>query len=156
LIDRLTGSPPPAKMLPADPVQNGTSPLDSDLLVSISEKNAPGAQVTVIQLATSAETPVRIIMKYPEDHTPAGRTQVFLDTYSGKVRMLTDARSAPLGFKLMRLWNRQYHTGDIYGWPTRILALVSSLALVVMAITGPMIWYKRKRTSQMARATAAD
>jgi uncharacterized iron-regulated membrane protein len=56
----------------------------------------------------------------------------------------------------MRLWNRQYHTGDIYGWPTRILALVSSLALVVMTITGPMIWYKRKRTSQMARATAAD
>jgi uncharacterized iron-regulated membrane protein len=156
LLDRLTGSPPPTKMLPADPVQNGTSPLDSDLLVSIAEKNAPGAQITVIQLATSAESPVRIIMKYPEDHTPAGRTQIFLDAYSGKVRMLTDARSAPLGFKLIRLWSRQYHTGDIFGWPTQMLALVFSLALVVMAVTGPMIWYMRKRTSQMARATTVD
>jgi uncharacterized iron-regulated membrane protein len=153
LADRLTGSPPPAKMLPADPLQQGASPLDSDQLVSIAEKTAPGAQVTVIQLATKPQAPVRIIMKYPEDHTPAGRTNIFLDGYSGRVRMLTDARSAPLGFKLMRLWNRQYHTGDIFGWPTQMLALVFSLALVIMTITGPMIWYKRKRMPKTALAT---
>jgi uncharacterized iron-regulated membrane protein len=156
LVDRLTGSPPPAKMLSADPVPKGGRPLDFDQLVSIAEKNAPGAKVTVIQMATTPERPVRIIMKYPEDHTPAGRTQVLLDAYSGKVRQLTDARSAPLGFKLMRLWNRQYHTGDILGWPTQALALVFSLALVVMAVTGPMIWYKRKRTPQTAQAAAGD
>ena len=158
LVDRLTGSPPPAtmKMLLADPVPEGASFLDSDQLVSIAETNAPGAKITTIQMATNPKTPVRIIMKYPEDHTPAGRTQVFLDAYSGRVRMLTDARSAPLGFKLMRLWNREYHTGDIFGWPTQMLALVFSLALVIMAITGPMIWYKRKRTSQTAHATAED
>jgi uncharacterized iron-regulated membrane protein len=158
LANWLTGSPPSTKTkpLPADPVQQGTSPLDSDQLVLIAEKNAPGAHVTVIQLAATPQAPVRIIMKYPEDHTPAGRTQVLLDAYNGKVRMLTDARSAPLGFKLMRLWNRQYHTGDIFGWPTRMLALVFSLALAVMSITGPMIWYKRKRTSPMTRAAAAE
>jgi uncharacterized iron-regulated membrane protein len=155
LADRLTGSPPAPKMLPADPVQAGAVPLDSDQLVAIAEKNAPGAQVTVLQLAQGPKTPVRIIMKYPEDHTPAGRTNLFLDAYSGKVRMLTDARTAPLGFKLARLWNRQYHTGDIFGWSTQMLAVMSSLALVVMTITGPMIWYKRKRTSQTTKATAA-
>jgi uncharacterized iron-regulated membrane protein len=156
LADRLTSSPPPPKMLPADPAPEGVSPLDFDQLVSIAEKSAPGAKVTVLQMAQGPQRPVRIIMKYPEDHTPAGRTQVFLDAYSGKVRMLTDARTAPLGFKLMRLWNRQYHTGDIFGWPTQVLALVFSLALVVMAITGPMIWYKRKPTPLTAQAAAAD
>jgi uncharacterized iron-regulated membrane protein len=70
--------------------------------------------------------------------------------------LLIDTRSAPLGFKLMRLWNRQYHTGDISGWPTQTLALTFSLALVVMAITGPMIWYKRKRATQSARAASAN
>jgi uncharacterized iron-regulated membrane protein len=144
-------------MLAADPMAaEGASLLDSDQLVSIAEQNAPGAKVTVIQMARGPRTPVRIIMKYPEDHTPAGRTQVFLDAYSGKVRQLIDTRSAPLGFKLMRLWNRQYHTGDIFGWPTQMLALVFSLALVIMAITGPMIWYKRKRTPQVAQAAAAE
>lgn len=155
LVDRLTGSPPPAKMLPADPVQQGLSPLDSDELITIAEKSAPGAHVMVILLAAKPQAPVRVIMKYPEDHTPAGRTNVFIDGYSGKVRMFTDARSAPLGFKLIRLWNRQYHTGDIFGWPTQMLALVFSLSLVIMAITGPMIWYKRRRTSKTAQATAS-
>lgn len=144
LADRLTGSPAPAKMLAPDPVPADATPIESDQLVSIAEKIAPGAHVTVIQLAANAKAPVRIIMKYPEDHTPAGRTNLFLDAYTGKVRQLTDARSAPLGFKLMRLWNRQYHTGDIFGWPTQMLALVASLTLLVMAITGPMIWYKRR------------
>jgi uncharacterized iron-regulated membrane protein len=156
LVDRLTNSPPPAKMLSADPVQAGAVPLESDQLVFIAEKSVPGAHVTVIQLAANPKAPVRMIMKYPEDHTPAGRTQVFLDAYTGKVRMLTDSRTAPVGFKLMRLWSRQYHTGDIFGWPTQLLALVFSLALVVMAITGPMIWYKRKRTPQTAQAAAAE
>lgn len=154
LADRLTGSPPPAKMLPADQVPQGAVPLDSDRLLSIAEKSSPGAQVTVIQMAAKPKAPVRIIMKYPEDHTPAGRTNAFIDGYSGKVRMLTDARSAPLGFKLIRLWNRQYHTGDIFGWPTQMLAVIFSLALVIMAITGPMIWYKRRQTSKTVRATA--
>lgn len=155
LADRLTGSPPPARMLPPDPVQADATPLDSDQLVAIAEKAAPGALVTVIQMAAKPLAPVRIIMKYPEDHTPAGRTNLFLDAYTGKVRQLTDARSAPLGFKLMRLWNRQYHTGDIFGWPTQMLALVASLALLIMAITGPMIWYKRKRASKTATAERA-
>ena len=154
LADRLTGSPPSVKMLPADPVPQGAVPLDSDRLLSIAEKSSPGAQVTVIQMAAKPTAPVRIIMKYPEDHTPAGRTNLFLDAYTGKVRQLTDARSAPLGFKLTRLWNRQYHTGDIFGWPTQLLALIFSLALVIMAITGPMIWYKRWRTSEAVRASA--
>ena len=156
LADRLTGAPPPARMLPADPVQAGAIPLDSDQLVAIAQKNAPGARVTIMAMPPKPQAPVRIIMKYPEDRTPAGRTNLYLDAYSGRVRQLTDARSAPLGFKLMRLWNRQYHTGDIFGWPTQLLAFAAGLALVVMAITGPMIWYKRRRVSPAARAAAAD
>jgi uncharacterized iron-regulated membrane protein len=155
LADKLTGSPPPAEMLPADPVPAGAVPLGPDQLVAIAQKSAPGAQATVIVPDEDEKALMIIIMKYPEDHTPAGRTQVFVDAYSGRVRMLTDARTAPLGFKLMRLWNRQYHTGDIFGWPTQMLSLVSSLALAVMTITGPMIWYKRKRTPQTAKAAAA-
>jgi uncharacterized iron-regulated membrane protein len=156
LADRLTTSPAPAKMLPPDPIEANATPMDSDQLVSIAEKTAPGAHVTVIQLAGNSKAPVRIIMKYPEDHTPAGRTNLFLDAYTGKVRQLNDARSAPLGFRITRLWNRQYHTGDIFGWPTQMLALVASLTLLVMAITGPMIWYRRKRPSQTTQAAAAE
>jgi uncharacterized iron-regulated membrane protein len=145
LANRLTGAPPPAKMLPADPVPAGATILDADQLTSLAEKAAPGAHVTVLQYGEHPQDPVRIILKYPEDHTPAGRTNIFLDAYSGKVRRLQDARSAPVGFKIVRLWTRQFHTGDIYGWPSRLLAFISTIALLVMAVTGPMIWWKRRR-----------
>src|SRR5262249_25512142 len=101
--NRLTGAAPQAKMLPADPVPAGATILNADQLLSVAEKAAPGAQVTVLEYGARPQDPVRIIMKYPEDHTPAGRTSLFLDAYSGKIRRLQDARSAPVAFKIVRL-----------------------------------------------------
>ncbi|HEU4414167.1 MAG TPA: PepSY-associated TM helix domain-containing protein, partial [Candidatus Angelobacter sp.] len=123
----------------------GAHMLDADQLLSVAEKAVPDAQVTVLQYGDGPKDPVRVIMKYPEDHTPAGRTNLFLDAYTGKTRRLQDARTAPVGFKIVRLWTRQIHTGDFYGWPTQALALLSTLSLLAMAITGPMIWWKRRQ-----------
>jgi uncharacterized iron-regulated membrane protein len=39
--------------------------------------------------------------------------------------------------------NRAIHTGDIFGLPSRIILSVSSLMLVVMVITGMVIWWKK-------------
>jgi uncharacterized iron-regulated membrane protein len=54
-------------------------------------------------------------------------------------------RTASPGFRLVKLWNRELHAGDIGGLPTRILASLISLSLPVMTITGPLIWWNRRR-----------
>jgi uncharacterized iron-regulated membrane protein len=54
-------------------------------------------------------------------------------------------RTAPLGFKITRMWIREIHTGDILGWPTRLLACLVSLLLPILAITGLLIWWNRSR-----------
>jgi uncharacterized iron-regulated membrane protein len=41
--------------------------------------------------------------------------------------------------------NREIHTVDIGGWPTRILAAVFSLSLPLVAITGPLLWWQRRQ-----------
>ena len=56
-----------------------------------------------------------------------------------------NSRTAPLGFKFNQLWIREIHTGDICGWPTRLLACFMSLALPIMVITGTLIWWNRNR-----------
>ncbi len=89
--------------------------------------------------------PIRIPLRYPEDRTPAGRTTVMIDPYTGKIVFHLDARSGPLGFRYVKLWNREIHTGDIFGWPTRLLAALVSLLLPVLAVTGPLIWWNRRR-----------
>jgi uncharacterized iron-regulated membrane protein len=55
------------------------------------------------------------------------------------VLSVLSTRDAPTG---AYLWNirRSIHTGDIYGWPTRILMCLASLALVVQTITGAIMW----------------
>jgi uncharacterized iron-regulated membrane protein len=88
--------------------------------------------------------PVRIMMKHPEDHTPAGRTNVLVDAYTGNIVMIVDWRTASPGFRLVKLWNREVHAGDIGGLPTRILACAISLSLSLLTVTGPLIWWNRR------------
>lgn len=142
LANRITNSPdlPPFPRL--QPLTPNAVTLSPDRLLSIAESAAPGADATWILFAGN---PVRIAMKYPEDRTPSGRTNIFIDAYSGDIVYQLNSRSGPLGFRMVKVWNREIHTGDIGGLPTRILACVLSLMLPVMAVTGPLIWWNRRQ-----------
>ena len=128
-----------------EPPAPGASPLDPSRLLALAQADVPGARATGINLADEPGSPVLVIMKFPEDHTPAGRTRVFLDPYSGKVLSLTSSREAPLAVAYVTRLNREIHTGDVGGWPTRIIAAVASLCLPLLAITGPLLWWQRRQ-----------
>ena len=120
------------------------APLGPDALLAAANKAVPGASVSTIQ-NIGANTPVRITMKFPEDRTPAGRTNLYVDPSTGEILSQQTSRTAPLGTRIVKLWNREIHTGDIFGWPTRIIASVASFMLPLLAITGPLIWLGRVR-----------
>jgi uncharacterized iron-regulated membrane protein len=128
----------------SQPSLPGAVRLNADQLLAIAERAAPGAHATYVQLDGN---PIRIPMKYPEDRTPSGRTNIFIDAYTGKVVYHSSSRTGPLGFRIVKLWNREIHTGDIGGLPTRILACVFSLSLPLMAVTGPLIWWNRRKNA---------
>jgi uncharacterized iron-regulated membrane protein len=121
----------------------GTKALGPDEIAAAARAALPGAVID--SLSMQSGQPVDLRMKYPEDRTPVGRSRVFLDPYSGKVLSAWSTRTAPLGFKINRMWIREIHTGDIFGWPTRLLACVMSLVLPIMTITGTLIWWNRSR-----------
>jgi uncharacterized iron-regulated membrane protein len=125
----------------------GLPPASPDRLLSAAVAAVPGARPTFL---FAAGNPARVIMKFPEDHTPAGRTNVYLEPCTAKPLAVQTSRDAPLRFKVAKLWNREVHTGDIFGWPTRILACLFSLSLPVMALTGPLLWW-RSRARRSAR-----
>lgn len=49
------------------------------------------------------------------------------------------------GVSLRQVMDREIHTGEILGWPTRILAALVSLLLPVLAVTGSAIGWNRRR-----------
>lgn len=149
LLNRITHAPPLATPAKPNPPAPGQMPLNLDHLLLLADAAVPGATPSFV-VPGDAKHAARVVMKYPEDHTPIGRTNVFLDAYSGAVLGIQNARTAGVGYRITRVWTRPVHTGDILGWPTRIVACVASLMLPVMAVTGPLLWWRRQRPTSVA------
>src|SRR3989442_12048216 len=66
------------------------------------------------------------------------RSTLFPYTTLFRSNFLTDSP----GYRVIR-FNRSIHTGDVWGTPGHILVSLSSLLLVVMVITGLVIWFKK-------------
>jgi len=144
-IDRLTGETPLPPLPRSAPACADQRILTAERLLSVAAAAVPGARPTVLRMSTAPTDPVRVIFKFPEDHTPAGRTQVFLEACSARPLLVRNARQLPPSIRYTALWNREIHTGDLFGWPSRILASLFSLSLPLMALTGPLIWWTRRR-----------
>jgi uncharacterized iron-regulated membrane protein len=143
----VTRAPAEAPMEKPSTPAPGAARITADQALDIAERAAPGARPSFMELAKGPGDAIRVVLKFPEDHTPAGRTSVLLDPYTGKILAFNNTRTVSFSFKYTRMWNREIHTGDIFGWPTRVLACIFSLSLPLMAITGPLIWWNRKRRS---------
>lgn len=143
LLNRVlpAGSIPERRRMSEPPA--GAAALSPDAILTAARAALPGADVAAIGMASGKPMDVR--MKFPEDRTPIGRSRVLVDPYTGNVLSAVSTRTAPVAFKISRLWIREIHTGDILGWPTRFFACVMSLILPIMTITGTLIWWNRNR-----------
>ena len=148
LMENLTGAPPAPAFPRSVPDCQGKEALGVDSLIRAARAAAPGAHATVIQTDYDATRPVRVILKFPEDQTPAGRTLVFLAACTARPLVVVSSRTQSAAYRWTRMWNREIHTGEVWGWPTRILAALASLTLPLMAVTGPLRWWGRRRKSR--------
>jgi uncharacterized iron-regulated membrane protein len=143
IVNRVTRSygMPVTPEMPEPP--SGAAPLGVDQILVSARAALPGAEID--SLSMHPGEPVDLRMKFPEDRTPVGRSRVRVDPYTGSVLNVWNTRTAPIGFKINRMWIREIHSGDIFGWPTRILACIASLVLPILTITGTLIWWHRRR-----------
>jgi uncharacterized iron-regulated membrane protein len=151
LMGTLTGAAPVASPPRSLPECQGKPTLGVDSLIAFARAAVPGAHATVIQVPDDVTRPVRAIFKYPEDRTPAGRTLVYLAACSGRPAQVLSSRTASAAYRWTRMWNREIHTGEVYGWPTRVVVALASLVLPLMALTGPIIWWGRRAAAARPR-----
>lgn len=145
LANRVTGAAPVAdgsglKFAPC----TADSAAGLDRLLAAAAADQPGATITWIQGGDLADQPARVVMRHPGDRTPAGRTVLFLDPCRATVLAGVSTRTAPLAYLAVREWNRELHTGDLFGWPTRALAFLFALTLPVVSVSGPLLWWSRR------------
>ena len=150
LIGAVTGSPAPRPQEVASSQScDEWSFVDADRLLAAARVALPEARATAVQLPSPRSLLARVTLKYPEDPTPNGRSIVMVDPCDGRAVFVVNTRSAPLAYLFPRVWNRGLHTGDILGWPTRVLAFLFALSLPIMAVTGSIVWLARRRRASV-------
>ena len=141
LLYRVSGSQPVRGGLTSTPIA-GARVLTPDEALVIARRQLPGAMPVGINVP-GPKTPYRIAFRYPEDRTPGGRSRVYVNQYHGSVVQVESARTTAAGTRLVIL-NRAIHTGDLFGLPTKALMSLASLAVVAQAVTGLMMWWRRR------------
>jgi uncharacterized iron-regulated membrane protein len=140
---RSLDSSPPAKNPVQQGAPDGASLRSFDALAAASRTALPGADIMFISNG-GAKSPAVVAMRFPEDHTPAGRSRVFIDRYTGAVLAKISTREAQLGTRIDNL-KRSLHTGDVMGKPTEAIWLLAALALASQVMTGFLMWWNARR-----------
>jgi uncharacterized iron-regulated membrane protein len=120
----------------------GVKAITPDQALEIARVTLPGAAPFEINVPQAKE-PYYVRLRYPEDRTPGGRSQVTLDPYTGKVLFSEGSRTAPAGRRLVNA-NRAIHTGDIFGIPSKTILSLASLMAVAQLVSGLAMWWKRR------------
>jgi uncharacterized iron-regulated membrane protein len=153
----------PRPKIPRQPSPvTGARPITVDSLYRAATTALPGAQVMFITLPPKNDLPFVAAMRFPEDHTPGGRSRVIVDRYTGSVLLSTSTRLAEPGTRLGNVI-RSVHTGDLFGRPTEMIWLAAAIVLATQGITGVAMWWngrparaalKRARGSLVPHAAA--
>lgn len=83
-------------------------------------------------------------LRQPGETHPYGRSTVHVDGLSGAVLASSDMLQAPPGRRAFN-WVYPLHAAKIGGWPYRLLAAATALALAVMCISGFLSFMKSRR-----------
>lgn len=133
--------PPPLVEQPAGALPTNTPSFDA--MAAVARATLPDAAVTFISLADNKH-PVTVAMRFPEDHTPAGRSRVFINRLNGAVLSVIDTRKAGTGTRIDNL-KRSLHTGDVLGKPTAALWFLAALAMMSQIVSGVLMWWNARR-----------
>ena len=152
-VRKLDATPVSTQVPKAPPHEPGAAALTFDSLVAVARATLPGATVMNIQSPGGGNAPAAVSLRFPEDHTPGGRSRLFIDRYRGTVLLKASTREAGLGTSLNNL-KRSLHTGDVLGKPTEALWFLAALALAAQGVTGVLMWWNARagRAAQRARA----
>lgn len=123
--------------------QAGVSRVGPDVALAAARHALPEASVAAIGIGSRPTDVYRVAMRLPGDLTPGGRSRVWVDQYSGQALLVDDARRAPLPTRVVTL-NRAVHTGDLFGYPSKVFAVLVCLGLVAQAVTGFWLWITRR------------
>jgi uncharacterized iron-regulated membrane protein len=123
----------------------GAAPITPDEAVAIAVARIPGGAVTMVDLGPDPTALYRLWLTRPGDVRGSdGDSVVRVDQWSGAVLHVRDARSLPAGEAVLH-WQFPLHNGEAFGLAGRVVVFCAGLAPGVLAVTGTLIWWRKRR-----------
>lgn len=124
--------------------QPGQHPLD-DALYFVLDEN-PRAEMMSIRLRGEKAANFDVQVRMNEQQTGKFKWYYF-EKSSLKIEKMDSHQNQALGDRLSTL-NFDIHTGNIGGWPTKILAFMISLFCASLPVTGYIIWINKSKKAK--------
>jgi uncharacterized iron-regulated membrane protein len=119
-------------------------PLGLEKILQIANTELPEGLTTLVVLPHQPNDVFRVSKKLPQDTDVYGRSQVYIDQYSGKVLQLDNALKAPLASRISNAL-LSVHNGSYGGLGLRYLYVLIGFAPCALLITGFFMWCNRNR-----------
>ncbi|TGD79508.1 PepSY-associated TM helix domain-containing protein [Hymenobacter wooponensis] len=133
---------------PQQPVQGplvaGSAPLTPDAALQLVVRQVPEAESYALQLPKDPTGSIRVATLRRGAAYENATDELYLDQYSGKVLSQQTYEQRSLGQRVRGMF-KPVHTGAVFGWPSKIIALVVCLLGFTFPITGTILWLNRLR-----------
>jgi uncharacterized iron-regulated membrane protein len=146
-INTLTHSPQQRMEPPTSAAAPGAAAFGADAALAFARQQAPDAESYAVQFPKEPTGSIQVSILRPSAITERATDDVYLDQHTGQVLRQQAYAEKPVGQRIRGLF-KPIHTGAIFGWPSKILALVIVLLGVTFPITGTILWLNRTRKSK--------
>jgi len=104
-----------------------------------------GPRDVTIRLPRRLGDPVQLTVVEASAPHPRARSELVLDGSTGEVKRFTPYAKSSLGNKVYN-WGVAIHTGQAGGWIGALIVFSAALAVPVMAYSGIMSWWRRRKS----------
>jgi uncharacterized iron-regulated membrane protein len=126
----------------------GPAPLHADGAVAAALAAVPGTRAINIQLPPTSDLPFVVHLE-PLDFRPKlPPILVTLNAQTGEINFIDDPRTYSIGDKFVNL-QHTLHFGIGLGWVWKVLVFISGILPLALAITGLVIYLKRRATKRL-------
>ena len=151
-VTRLSGAEPVAP----PKVTGGPARIDA-VRTAVDRARAvfPGGMIGYVQVPARPAQPIRVRVRLADDPHPNGLSSVWAHPDSGEVVQVTRWTELDPG---TRAYATLYplHTGELWGLPWKVATFLVGVLLGGYALTGGLLWWRRRRPRREARLSCAS
>ncbi|WGS83842.1 PepSY-associated TM helix domain-containing protein [Methylomonas sp. UP202] len=130
----------------------GQATISLSRVEAIVQKNYPGGRLWMLNAPKDRTDVFRVMKRDIEELSRfVGYREIAVDQYSGEILKVYDAGTGS-NADVFYDWQWPLHSGHAFGWPGRILVLLSGLACPVLFVTGVIRWLQKRRAKRLSRA----